>query len=108
MLFVIPGIIKGYEYRMVSYILADQPELSRKEAFQLSKQMMKGQKWNAFVLDLSFIGWYLLCLVTCGIAGIFYVYPYVFATDAELYLALKRYVNDTCISCKKIKSQYSF
>ena len=46
--------------------------------------------WNAFVLDLSFIGWHLLAGITCGLLGIFYVYPYVQATDAELYLAIKK------------------
>lgn len=90
MLFIIPGIIKAYEYYMVPYILADQPELDRKEAFELSKQMMNGQKWNVFVLDLSFFGWILLSVITCGIVGLFYVIPYVYATDAELYLTLKK------------------
>lgn len=92
LLFIVPGIIKAYEYSMVPYILADQPELDRKQAFELSKQMMKGQKWNAFVLDLSFFGWYLLSGITCGIVGLFYVLPYVYATDAELYLTLKKNV----------------
>ena len=88
-LLVIPGIIKLYEYRMVSYILADDSDLSVMECLRRSKEMMRGHKWNAFVLDLSFIGWHLLAGVTCGVLGIFYVYPYVQATDAELYLALK-------------------
>ena len=88
-LFVIPGIIKLYEYRMVSYILAEDSDLSVMECLRRSKEMMRGHKWNAFVLDLSFIGWHLLAGVTCGVLGIFYVYPYVQATDAELYLALK-------------------
>ena len=89
LLFVIPGIIKAYEYRMVPYLLADCPEMSRQDAFRISKEMMTGQKWNAFVLDLSFIGWELLAGITCGIAGIFYVAPYVYATDAELFLVLR-------------------
>ena len=50
---------------------------------------MYGQKWEAFVLDLSFIGWFLIGTLTCGVAGIFYVKPYVDATDAELYAALR-------------------
>ncbi|MGF0017112.1 DUF975 family protein [Sporofaciens sp. SGI.106] len=89
LLFVIPGIIKAYEYRMVPYLLADCPEMSRQDAFRISKEMMTGQKWNAFVLDLSFIGWELLAGITCGIAGIFYVAPYVYATDAEMFLVLR-------------------
>ncbi len=93
LLFVIPGIIKSYEYRMIPYILADNPELSQEAAFELSKKMMMGNKWNAFVLDLSFIGWDILSALTCGILGIFYVDPYIYATNAELYLALKNTVD---------------
>ena len=88
LLLVIPGIIKIYEYRMVPYILAEPPELNYREVLNMSSEMMDGQKMNAFVLDLSFIGWYLLSGITGGIAGIFWVNPYVYATDAELYLEL--------------------
>lgn len=92
LLLIIPGIIKSYEYRMVPYILADFPDVSRQEAFAMSKKMMDGEKWNAFVLDLSFFGWELVSAFTFGIAGIFYVNPYVYATNAELYLSLKNSV----------------
>ncbi|MBE5866833.1 MAG: DUF975 family protein [Lachnospiraceae bacterium] len=90
LLFIVPGIIKTYEYRMIPYILADHPEMDHKEVFALSKKMMDGEKWNAFVLDLSFLGWAILSAFTCGILAIFYVNPYIHATNAELYLALKR------------------
>lgn len=90
LLFVIPGIIKSYEYRMVPYLMADAPDLSREEAFRISKDLMYGQKLNAFVLDLSFIGWQILSVCTCGILGVFYVNPYVNATNAELFLELKQ------------------
>ena len=89
LLFVIPGIVKTYSYRMVPYILADNPNMKATEAITLSRQMMKGYKWKTFVLDLSFIGWILLTVITCGIVGIFYVSPYMYATDAEIYNALK-------------------
>lgn len=90
LLFIAPGIVKSYEYRMVSYLLADCPELSTKEAFELSKKLMNGQKWEAFVLDLSFIGWNLLNGFTFGLLGAFFVNPYRFATNAELFLTLKQ------------------
>ena len=83
------GIIKAYSYRMVPYILKEHPELSGTKAITLSRQMMNGHKWNAFVLDLSFIGWIILSALTLGILHIFYVGPYIQATDAELYEALK-------------------
>lgn len=89
MLFIIPGIIKAYSYRMVPYILAEDPDISGRDAITLSRQMMDGQKWNTFVLDLSFIGWDLLSALTCGLLGLFYVNPYKHATGAELYQALK-------------------
>lgn len=89
LLLIIPGIIKSYEYRMIPYILAENPEISREEAFRLSKEMMAGEKWNAFVLDLSFIGWDFLSGITWGLVGIFWTNPYRYATNAELYLALK-------------------
>lgn len=90
LLFIVPGIIKSYEYRMIPYIIAENPEISTEEAFALSKEMMTGNKWNAFVLDLSFIGWILLSILTLGILAIFYVSPYIDATNAELYFALKK------------------
>ena len=89
LLLIIPGIIKSYEYRMVPYVLADCPDIPRQEAFRISKEMMYGNKMNTFILDFSFIGWSLLTIITCGIAGIFYVSPYVAATDAELFIAIR-------------------
>jgi hypothetical protein len=89
LLLLIPGIIKSYEYRMIPYLLADNPEMSADEAFRISKEMMDGEKWHAFVLDLSFIGWGILSALTLGVVGIFWVNPYQYATNAELYLELK-------------------
>ena len=89
LLFIIPGIIKSYEYRMVNYILAENPEMNTKEVFAMSRDMMRGNKWKAFVLDLSFLGWHLLSLITIGLAGIFYVFPYRNMTNAALYEYLK-------------------
>ena len=88
MLFIIPGIVKSYEYRMIPYLLAENPDITREEAFAESKRIMTGQKWNAFVYDLSFIGWLILSIFTFGILTVFYVSPYKAASDAELYFAL--------------------
>lgn len=89
LLLIIPGIVKSYEYRMIPYLLAENPEMDHNEAFEISKKMMTGNKWKAFVLDLSFIGWHILNLFTLRILGLFYVNPYVYQTDAELYIKLK-------------------
>ena len=89
LLLIVPGIIKAYEYRMIPYILADHPEMTTKEVFAKSKELMKGQKWRAFVLDLSFIGWEILSLLTARILGILYVTPYRCMTNAALYERLE-------------------
>jgi uncharacterized membrane protein len=88
LLLIIPGIIKSYAYRMVPYILADNPSIGTSRAIELSNEMTNGEKWNMFVLDLSFIGWYLLGLLALGI-GVLFVMPYEDATKAELYLHLR-------------------
>jgi len=88
LLLIIPGIIKAYSYRMVPYILADNPDLGHKRALQLSQQMTDGEKWDIFILDLSFLGWYILGAMVLGI-GVFFVQPYYDSTNAELYLKLR-------------------
>lgn len=88
-LLIIPGIVKSYEYRLVPYIMSEDPELDYKEALAQSKALMKGQKWRSFVLDLSFIGWEILSAFTCGILSLFFVTPYRCSTDAALYEALR-------------------
>lgn len=89
MLFIIPGLIKIYSYRMVPYILRDNPELSAGEVISRSRQMMDGHKWRSFVLDLSFIGWYLLGALTFGIVLVLWTAPYHNSTEAALYMELK-------------------
>lgn len=88
LLFVIPGIIASYRYRMALYIALDNPDISGLEAIKKSKEMMNGHKWELFVLDLSFIGWYFLCGLTFGIL-LFYVVPYMGVTVANFYNSLK-------------------
>ncbi|MBE6910575.1 MAG: DUF975 family protein [Ruminococcaceae bacterium] len=89
LLFVIPGIVKAYSYRMVPYILAEDPSVGGKEAIAISKQMMHGHKWNAFMLDLSFFGWYFLAAITADVIGVLWTGPYTEATDAELYKTIR-------------------
>ena len=89
LLFIIPGIYKSYEYRMIPYLLADDPTMTKDRAFAESKRMMDGQKWKTFVLDLSFLGWDILSALTLGILGVFYVTPYQSQTNAALYEKLR-------------------
>lgn len=89
LLFIIPGIVKSYEYRMIPYILGEHPDMDKDQVFAMSKQMMDGNKWNAFVLDLSFLAWDILGVCTVGVLNIFYIEPYKRLTDAGLYQKLK-------------------
>lgn len=84
----IGAIIVNYMYSMVPYLLHDYPELTPREAMKLSREMMSGQKWNLFVLDLTFIGWILLSILTAGI-GMIFVEPYMSTTRAAYYEDLK-------------------
>lgn len=88
LLFIIPGFYKQYQYRMVPYILAESPDMDYREVLKKSTDMMRGEKWKAFVLDLSFLLWHMLGLITCGIAEILYVAPYHNLTLAALYRKL--------------------
>lgn len=84
LLLVIPGIIKHYSYSMTSYVLHDNPELKYDDAIDRSIKLMKGHKMKLFLLDLSFIGWILLGIITCGI-GMLWVYPYWLTSHAAFY-----------------------
>ncbi|HJA25856.1 MAG TPA: DUF975 family protein [Candidatus Fournierella merdigallinarum] len=86
LLFIIPGIVRMYQLFYVPWLLAENPYLDYRRAKELSKAMTQGEKMEIFVLQLSFIGWYLLGYLTCGI-GFIFLMPYLYATFAELYAA---------------------
>ncbi len=89
LLFIIPGIMKSYAYRMVPYILSDNPNIDYKRALELSDKMTDGEKLDIFILDLSFMGWYILGTLLF-LVGVLFVMPYENATNAELYLKLRQ------------------
>lgn len=89
LLLIVPGIIKAYAYSQVTYILAEDPDIQPADALKKSEEMMMGHKKEGFLLDLSFILWYILSAVTLGLGYIFYVGPWTRATDAEFYKAVK-------------------
>lgn len=88
LLFVIPGIIKSFSYAMTPYLLVEHPEMPVAEAIQTSKRMMNGHKFDLFYLYLTFIGWFLLSIITCGI-GFFWLVPYMTTAKAAFYTDLK-------------------
>ena len=87
-LFIIPGIIAGYRYRFALYNLCENPELGVMDALNMSKAQTKGYKLDLFVLDLTFIGWSLLCGLTLGILSI-WIAPYIQQTDLGYFEAIK-------------------
>ena len=87
-LLIVPGVYWSYCYALVPYLLAENPYLTATRAMELSKEMMDGEKWNFFILKLSFFGWLLLCAFTFGIGG-FFLEPYMQATYAEFYAAMR-------------------
>lgn len=88
LLLVVPGIVKSYQYFFVPYLLAENPNLTPARAAELSTLMTEGEKWQMFVLDLSFLGWRILGSLLFGLGNLF-VEPYYQATMAELYAALR-------------------
>lgn len=88
LLLLIPGIIKHYSYAMTDYILKEEPELKNNAAIERSMAMMEGNKMKLFMLDLSFIGWALLSIITFGI-GFFFLQPYMQVSYAAFYEDLK-------------------
>lgn len=84
LLFIIPGIIAGYSYRLTNYLLTERPELTASEAIGLSKEIMDGNRWRLFCLDFSFIGWDILCMFTLGIGNL-WLNPYRQAAYAAFY-----------------------
>ena len=79
-----------YSVKMVPYVLAENPTIGIKDAFKLSHQLMRGNKFRAFLLDLSFIGWYVLSVITLGISGLFYSNSYTSFAEDELYLTVRK------------------
>ena len=90
LLLIVPGIVKSYAYMLTPYILEDHPELTPTEAITQSREMMNGNKMKAFVLDLSFLGWHLLGIITCGLVDLFYTLPYTASTHAAVYEAIRQ------------------
>jgi len=87
--FIVPGLIKSYEYRMVPYLLAENPTMEWRKVLSVSKELTIGQKWEIFKLDWSFLALIILGFATGGL-GFFFTQPYIDATNAELYSILRQ------------------
>ena len=87
---VVGIFIKHYSYILVPYIVAEDPDIKPREAIALSRRMMNGHKWECFVLHMTFIGWYLLGIVSFGITDVFWTLPYEMAVFSEFYAAVRK------------------
>ncbi len=87
LLLIVPGIIKSFSYSMSYYILADEPTLTATEIRHCSIELMRGNKWRLFCLEISFIGWWILCILTLGILS-FWIIPYQQSALAAFYQSL--------------------
>lgn len=85
LLFIIPGIVATYRYALAPYLMAENPDMGVMEAIGRSKELMMGNKWRLFCLQLSFIGWNLVCVLTLGI-GYLWLAPYQNAAETAFYL----------------------
>ena len=86
---IVGGFIKYYSYYLVPYILAENPNMKTKDVLKLSRDMMNGYKWEMFKLDVSFIGYYLLGLLSLNISNLVFATPYINATKAECYMFIR-------------------
>jgi uncharacterized membrane protein len=106
LLFCIPGIVKGYSYAMTYYILNDRPELSATDAITESRRLMNGHKMQAFLLDLSFLGWLILGYLACCV-GVFFVIPYMESARANFYTAIIEQEEPITVSAEDVPGEGS-
>lgn len=106
---VIGGVIKRYSYYMVPFIVAENPDISAREAISLSRKMMCGHKWECFLFELSFIGWDILSILTLRISGVFFSYPYQVASFGEYYAKLRALAIENKLSgSERLDDRYLF
>ncbi len=86
---IVGGIIKYFSYYLVPYIAAENPNISPREAINLSRRLMKGHKWECFVFELSFFPWMLLGIATFGLSEVLYSNPYQAASFSEYYADIR-------------------
>lgn len=112
---IIGGFIKHYEYLMIPYVVAENPDIDRKKAFVLSKEMMRGLKWQTFILDLSMFWWNILSILTFGISDLLYFDAYKEFIYCELYMSLRSnkstltygdLLNDDYLDADEINEEY--
>jgi len=103
LLFIIPGFVKMIAYSQMYFIIAEFPDISVTKALDISKRITKGYKWDLFVMWMSFIGWAVLCIFTCGI-GFIWLTPYINMSMVNAYHGLmKRALESQIITAEELK-----
>lgn len=106
---IVGGIIKRYSYFLVPYIAAENPDISPKNAVNLSRKMMHGHKWECFVFELTYWGWDMLGSLTFGLTAIFYSNPYKTAAFSEFYVQMRDLAKEKKIEgCELLNDRYLF
>jgi uncharacterized membrane protein len=95
LLLIVPGIIKAYSYSQMLFIMAEYPSIGPVRAMRLSKKITKGHKWDLFVMELSFLGWMILCVYMTFDIGLLWLYPYMLMSFTNAYHAMKKNAFDT-------------
>ncbi|MGM9881619.1 MAG: DUF975 family protein [Bacilli bacterium] len=98
---IVFGFVKRYEYFFIPYILAENPDISLKDAFRISKEMARGYKWKLFVMELSFILYYVVGIMSFNLFNLFYTNPFKECVFAELYMNMR----EDYIDCKKVNNE---
>lgn len=99
---IVGGFIKYYSYKLVPYIVAENPEIGALTAISLSRRMMKGHKWECFKLHMSFFLWDILGIFTFGVVDLLYIKPYKQAVFAEYYVCLRQRAKDSKVTCAEL------
>ena len=106
---IVGGVIKYYSYYLVPFLVAENPELGAMEAITVSRKLMKGHKWECFLLEFSFLGWGFLGTFTLGITDILFTNPYRVASGGEFYAQLRREgLKKGVVSEKLLNDRYLF
>ena len=88
---VVGYFIKYYEYAMIPYILAENPDIKMRDAFNLSKELISGEKFNLFKLDVSLLIYKIPGLFTFNLTNFFFTDIYSATLYSEFYMNLRNY-----------------
>ncbi len=114
---IVGGFIKRYEYLLIPYIVAENPEIGKRDAFKISKLLMEGDKYKAFLIDVSMLPWYILSYFTFNLSGLFFSDAYIECVRAELYmrirtekkeslpLELRKWLNDDMLAIDHVENR---